>query len=66
MTGDKDKLHPFRIHNHLAYYKNASGDVMVMSPTWQHRGLLPPMDTAKILTHGSVPLREMQNDLYIE
>ena len=36
----------------------------VMPPTWQHRRLLPPTDTAKTLTHGSIPLREMQNDLY--
>ena len=35
-----------------------------MPPTWQHRRLLPPTDTAKTLTHGSIPLREMQNDLY--
>ena len=35
-----------------------------MPPTWQHRRLLPPTDTAKSLTHGSIPLREMQNDLY--
>lgn len=31
MTGDKDKLYPFRIHGHLAYYKTVSGDVTNMA-----------------------------------
>ena len=38
----------------------------VMSPTWQHRRLLPPTDTAKTLRRGSAPSREMQNGLYTE
>ena len=69
MTGDKDKLYPFRKMTPLEDDPSTAILLItrmyrVMPPTWQHRRLLPPTDTAKTLTHGSIPLREMQNDLY--